>query len=555
MGERLTLSSPYYYHDPIWCERHLCIYDKQGRRRPLRYNGAQWKLSGVLQEEIRKKRPVRLIALKARQQGVSTWWESVGYSRTVREPGLRGLVLSHDPEGTGNLYMMYRNYYENDPEQLPTLSLNMTGIRFAHGGQVLIQTAAKRFAGSGQTYQFVHFSEQAKWPFPQETSLSVLQSVANIPNTMVLNESTAYGAGNHFHTEWEAAIKGESEWRPVFLAWWEHREYRLPLDRVEMGDIGRHEAYNVYDGQETDLIERFGLLMEQLAWRRWCIRANCGGNVLLFMQEYPSSPEEAFLSGGAPRFDVRVLQSWYSTAADPLFIGRTELRLEQKLPTTDLLKDDNGWLRIWDYPESTARYVIFGDCAGCDSEGDHNAAVVLRVSGLPWKLVATVHGMRGADLYARALANVGHLYAGRELPTLGWEVNGVGEAMQSHLRHWYPEERCYHRIPIDKMTRRPQQRIGWYTGHITRHNLIEDLDAAIRDETVEVQDEDTILELLSFQRVPGNRNGEHKPGAKDDRVFALGGALQIAGYSQAGEYEHYDPVRHRQSSGPVSVEA
>uniref|UniRef100_A0A6M3J3C9 Putative terminase n=1 Tax=viral metagenome TaxID=1070528 RepID=A0A6M3J3C9_9ZZZZ len=551
-------TSPFRYHDPVWCQRNLQIVDKGGRRIPLRYNGPQRRLCRILQEEVAKGKPVRLICLKARQEGVSTFWESVGYCRTVREPGLRGLVLSHDPEGTANLYMMYRTYYEYDPGKLDTAALNMKGLRFAHGGQVLVQTAAKRFAGSGQTYQFVHFSEQAKWPFPSETSLSVLQSVGNLPNTMVLNESTAYGAGNYFHEQWKAASRGESEWRAVFLPWWEHDEYCLPAEE-ELEDLGKDPTYNVYEGQEGDLASRFGLLPGQLAWRRWCIRANCGGSAYLFDQEYPAAPEDAFLAGGTPRFDVRVLQKWYQACAEtpPLFIGRTELRLEERSPTTETIGDEGGWLRVWDWPRPGEKFVLFGDCAGENPEGDHNAAAVLRTSSLPWKQVATLHGLRGADLYGRALANVGYLYGkgAGYLPVLGWEVNGVGEAMQSHLRHWYPEEFCYHRLPIDRMVKRPGERIGWYTGRITRHNMIEDLDAAIRDETLEVPDEDTLLELLSFQRVPGPRNGEHKPGAKDDRVFALGGCLQIAGYSQAQEYEHYDPSRHKRASGPAVVEA
>lgn len=556
------------WHDVAWCQKHLHIVDKGGVRRQLRYNPVQRKLNQIVLEEVIARRPIRLIVLKARQQGVSTWTQSIGYERTVRNPGHRALILSHDPAGTANLYGMYETFYNHDPKKLRTRSQSQKGIRFdePHDGRIVVETAAKRNAGSGQTYQFCHFSEQAKWPFPSDTSLSVLQAIADAPDTMVVNESTGYGAGNHFHQEWLAAESGNSEWRPVFFAWFDNPEYsRHVRDDDDIDELGQKDQfqgpdfvggvqYNFYPGEELDLIKRFNLDLAQLNWRRWTIRNKCNGNILLFRQEYPATPEEAFLSGGSPRFNVQTLMRWLEEECeDPQFVGRTELKIDQRDPSTELIGgDDNDWLRIWEMPIEGERYVLFADCAGSDPDGDHNAACIMRVSARPrWKQVATIHGLRGADLYARAIANLGAIYG---MATVGVEVNGIGEACQSHLRHWYPESHLYHRLPVDKAKRRPQDRIGWYSGHVTRHNLIEDLDAAIRDETIELKCRDTVLELLDFQKVPGNRNGDHKPGGHDDRVFSVGGCLQIASYKVAGEYDHFTEERHVRSSAPMATE-
>ena len=225
------------------------------------------------------------------------------------------------------------------------------------------------------------------------------------------------------------------------------------------------------------------------------------------------------------------------------------LLLDGRGPTLELRPAAGGWLKTWAPAKPGHRYVIGADCAGSDAGGDHNAACVLDRTAKPWEVVATIHGLRGAALYARALANVGYLY---NEALIAVEVNGIGEACQSHLRHWYPERGIYHRLPIDRAKRRPGERIGWYTGHVTRQNLVEDLDSAIRDETIKVLDEETMLELLNFQRVPGMRNGEAKPGMHDDRVFALGIAIQAAGYRVSGEYDHFEEERHVKGAAPMA---
>ena len=103
------------WHDPAWCEKHLYVTNKAGVVVPLRFNPIQVKLNNIVMEEVLAGRPVRLIVLKARQEGVSTWVQALGYERTVRNAGHRALILSHDPAGTSNLFSMYETFYNHDP--------------------------------------------------------------------------------------------------------------------------------------------------------------------------------------------------------------------------------------------------------------------------------------------------------------------------------------------------------------------------------------------------------------------------------------------------------
>jgi hypothetical protein len=552
-----------HWYSPFWCQKTLKILAGRADNPslvPLRYNSAQRRMNNVVMEEVMAQRAVRIICLKMRQEaGISTWCESLIYSRLRRFPDLAATVISHDPTGTGNLYSMFQRFQSNDPGAPQTKHQHQQGLSFdePHNSQVVIQTAAKKFAGSGSTINMLHISELAKWPFPKDTMLSLMMALSNSVSSFAMIESTAWGAGGDFHERWNDAEQDPNklrpgQWRGVFIPWHEGDNCLRDPDTVDMADFGVDDRYNFYEHEEDELMKRFDLTMWHMAWRRFTIDDKCGGDVILFHQENPSTPEEAFISGGTPRFAMRVLQEWYRDAEDPDFVGETALVLEPRTLSMDLTPDGAGWLRIW-YPfEEGHRYVIGADCAGSEPGGDENAAAILDVTGPKRRLAATIHGIRGADLYARALANVGYIYGEA---TIAVEVNGVGEAVQSHLRHFYPERSLYHRVQIDRATRRPGVRIGWYTGHITRQNIIEDLDAAVRDETLEILDEDTVLEFLNFQRVPGARNGEHKLGSHDDRVFGVGIAIQAADYTAAGEYPDYDAERHLRPGPPMAIEA
>ena len=55
--------------------------------------------------------------------------------------------------------------------------------------------------------------------------------------------------------------------------------------------------------KEKELQQIYGVTLEQLTWRRWCIQNNCAGDETQFIQEYPINPQEAFLSTGTCPFD------------------------------------------------------------------------------------------------------------------------------------------------------------------------------------------------------------------------------------------------------------
>lgn len=533
-------------HSQKWVEGNLKIRTKKGRLQYIKYNSVQRALEAEFQKQRREHRAIRFLILKARQMGCSTWVESVVYDWMNHASHQQALILADSPDSSERLYGMYTTFYDFHEDRLPTRYMRMRGLTFAppHSSQIIVQTAAKKYPGTSLTIQAAHLSEVAKWPSPDTVFLSMIQAVPDHGDTFVAMESTAAGAGDWWNQQWNAAVKGESEWTPLFFPWFMMDEYSMPAASMNMQEFGSWDRFNLFPNQEVELVKEFDLSMDQMAWRRWAINNKCGGDVLNYDQEFPSSAEVAFVASGTPRFSVPRMIEMRRHCKQPAWVGTFEFSDRLVYSSPKMIQGREGDVFVWKMPIPGHHYVIGADCAGSSMSGDYHAACVLDKDTYPHQVVCTIWGHHDADHYASLLANAGRLYNNA---LLAIEVNGVGEAVQNAARHIY--HNFYHRLPIDEEVRMPGRKIGWYTGHITRHNLIERMAAAIRDGDIEVWDEDVILECMAFHRVPGPRGAEAKPGTFDDRVFGLGIGLQALGYTTAGEFRHYNREEHERVSG------
>jgi hypothetical protein len=99
-------------------------------------------------------------------------------------------------------------------------------------------------------------------------ALSLLNAVADEPDTYIIIESTANGA-NFFKARWDRAVRGEGDFQPVFIGWTEDPDCTKAFPSAE-----QREAFIATIGKgpwgkdEPRLIEKFGCTPEQLYWRR-----------------------------------------------------------------------------------------------------------------------------------------------------------------------------------------------------------------------------------------------------------------------------------------------
>ena len=282
-----------------YIEEYVKIRDKKRKIIPLKLNEPQLKYYNVIKELKKQRKPVRIIILKARQMGFSTETEAIFFKETVTKPNVNTAIVAHKEDSTTNLFNMSKLMYDQLPEaikpdkkasnakELVFDKENGTGLK----SKIKCFTAGGSGIGRSDTLNNLHLSELAFWTGDKkETLTGLLQAVPNDPDTMIVIESTANGY-EYFKELWDDAVDGKNDFVPLFIGWNELQEYKMKYTGFELTK------------EEKELQKRYGLTLEQLTWRRWCIANNCGNDVEQFKQEYPINPEEAFISTGKCYFN------------------------------------------------------------------------------------------------------------------------------------------------------------------------------------------------------------------------------------------------------------
>lgn len=318
------------------------IVNKQGLVVPFELKRAQLRLARATMTQRAQGYPMRVIALKSRQIGVSTLTQSMVVQRTTQNANHLAVLLAQDRSTAGGLYAIGLFMWANLPREIkppaarqagtqdrkmilfgePSQQLQREGI-LGLNSQITIATPGG-LAGRGLTPRTLHVSEYAHWPV-SDALLGIINGVPDDPDTLIVIESTPKGH-NHFKDEWDLAVNGESGYYPFFSPWFEEEAYRRRFanahDRVEFEQsLGHHPkwgddepalqtlireslvAWAEEDGERVDEETLDLRVSEHLYWRRWAIAAKCQGKLDRFKQEYSSTPEEAFLATGRRVFD------------------------------------------------------------------------------------------------------------------------------------------------------------------------------------------------------------------------------------------------------------
>ena len=516
-----------------YIEAFLKIQTKENTIVPFRLNSAQVRLYELIQRLTKEGKPIRIIILKSRQMGFSTLTEALIYYRTATKENVNSFIITHVDDATTNLFNMFKLFQERNPVRPMQKNSNAKelifenptkneGERLRNPGlksKVRCSTAGGKGVGRSFTLTNVHASELAFWTGEVDKIFSGLsQAVPDMAGSMIIIESTANGF-NFFKDQWDRAVAGESEYIPFFAAWFEMEEYRRPYHGEALTE------------EEEALKAEFHLDNEQIMWRRWCIRNNCNNDIDQFHQEYPATPEEAFLATGTGVFDNRaiVVRLRMLEEETPPKRGRFQFREEQQkldhivLTEISFRETERGEIAIFQEPEKGRPYTLGGDTAGEGSDY-FTAQVIDNISG---EQVARLRWQKcDEDTYAKQCYCLGRYY-NDALIAVETNYSTHPQKVLEYLR--YP--RLYVREIYDRYDGKLRKSFGFDTNSTTRPVLIARMVEFARENLHLFHDRDTLEEMLVFIRNEDGR-AEAEEGEHDDLVMGFGIALMARASGQ-----------------------
>lgn len=315
--QQILINSRFDEDFPFYSRNHLKIRTKAGSIEPFLLNYSQQKLHDKIELQKRNTGKVRMLILKARQQGFSTYVGGRFYHHTTRFSGKATFILSHEADTTEKLFQIVERYHKNCPDaaKMQTDVANRRRMVFSGiNSEYFVGTAGNENVGRGGTIQYLHASEAAFYPDGDGFSKGLLQSVPDLPGTEVIIESTANGMDALFYRMCMDAQNGKGDFQLFFSPWFWQDEYRKELPEDFQLTL-----------EEDKLVQVYGLDLQQIYWRRNKIEGAFTGNVKSFMQEYPANIEEAFISSGDSLISsfsfMAARKSLLTDAGAPLVIG------------------------------------------------------------------------------------------------------------------------------------------------------------------------------------------------------------------------------------------
>lgn len=425
------------------------------------------------------------ICLKARQIGFSTLVAAYCFWLAYFYPDRAIIMLSKTERDAVKLLDKARYGMRFLPQWMklkgPVLESNLTRIRMSNESYIESLPSASDPARGESVYTVV-VDEMGQLPNSEEAWASI-EPIADVGGRVIML-GTANGEGNLFHTLWMGSQNRTNRFKGLFFPWFVN---------------GRDEDW--YESKRRDLPD----------WQ--------------LAQEYPSDPDEAFLRSGRPAFNVEALKALRSE--EPLVRGYLQFSRQGEI---EFIEEKGGPLMIWEHPLPNERYVIGADVAEGLAHGDYSAAYVLAAKEK--RIVAAYHAHVDADLFGGDVLNkLGRIYNNA---LIGIESNNHGLTTNKALeRAKYTP--IYHQRPVNRAGKGTASVIlGWRTTQTTKPLAIDELNMAVREGELPVQDAACIQEMRSYVR---EGDGKMHGSPHDDRVMALAIAVQMIKNVWLREYQ------------------
>lgn len=531
------LANPSLVDDKRWRMDNLYwIITKSGTKELFHMNRAQRHFfENYLNPDNPLKRFFRHIVLKARQLGFTTFIDLWILDEILFNTNREALVIAHTLSDATEIFDRKIDYaIRNMSAEVKAAAFKLVR-NSAKKIQVVVDygpeqgsTSSIQVSNSGRsgTYFYVHISEFAKLcaMYAQRAKEVETGTFPAVPfDGFIFIESTAEGMAGRFYElfnetwptrEKMTPMKSRVMFMPHFYNWqYDDAEMEkiseiIPVAEMELCEIDWAEY------QQEHKLTNKEITYYYMKWLQMGGK-NSTDAVHKLHQEYPTTPEEAFLSTGQTYFPTSKVYSQMMTAKAG---KRGELSVNQR---GDVIFQEHsgGALEVFEMPEKGMGYVIGGDTAEGLAHGDKQALYVLKRKTK--KCVAVYRSNVPPDEFIGVAYNVGKFY---NWGLLGIESNKDGLWVNDGLdKLGYTN--LYYRKVFDDITKNVTKFFGWKTTSATRPFAL----AALKAIFLQLPDGfplAILMEMVTFLRNAKGRP-EALAGKHDDVVMAASIAYAI----------------------------
>ena len=574
--ERKRLRADFQY----FCERLLRINPKikelvksreegeeaaRGALIPFRWNKAQYYVWEAMCEQIARGVPVKLVILKARQVGISTFFCAYIFWLMWRQMHTRAAVVAFEKKTTlAELNETMATFYDALPAGYkPRLRQHRKDGRvgkedmyFDDRKANLMFVVQKPNALRGVARDAVLTTEVAFYKDADEFYGGFLPAMSDGPTSLLVLESSP--EDGYFKDAYDLAKAGGTDRIALFIPWWMMTDlYWRAVKRRGRGMFDAQSSERVTleprirkkQRHLSKLAAKRGLppiADEQMWWWVQKCASDYQGDEEFMQQEYPDDDVTAFQRASRSAFKVcldvvndtvKETESVFANIAVGTLQSSTyrDSESEQVVELVPEIKD--GWidqerrpgLLMLEEPRAEYTYVIGADVADEEGEDDEEGERAFSVGSVyccnTRNQVAEWRGHIDPTDWGDELVKLGYFY---NTALLVAERNNMGRLTEARIRQL--------RYPPHRRFRWPDWNVGphaltkkemWETNATTKMLMIGALRQWIRDGLFKVRTPGLQDELVHYRVVKGKFMAKERPA---DRIIAA--ALCVQGVEQ-----------------------
>ncbi len=457
-------------NDKEWRMYHLyAIIDKDKNKILFKKNKAQ--------KHFDENKHTRNIILKSRRLGFTTFEAIDSLDDTLFTRNFTDLFIAHTQNDAIEIFdnkvdFVWKNFDMNDAFGIAPKSFkSLWGLDTSTSNKLKFDFSNNNFSsmivsnsGRSGTNNRVHCSEYGKLcvKYPAKADEFISGTIPSVPPEGRIDiESTAEGMGGHFYDMfWEAWNRKKPpmqlEFKAHFYNWqWDEDEIAkivnyIPTKLMEESERFRDYqiGHNLTDQEITYYYEKWLSLNKD--WDK-------------LHQEYPTTPEEAFIASGNTFFNKERIMYLLTTAPEPIAVDKL------KIPLKLLKYYVDGDLLIYEMPQPLGSYVCAADVAE-GKLGDSSTFSLINNKTLKPCVEFNSNTIRPDD-FAVLLNSLGNwfnnAYIGVESNTGLWVITELFEVLK------YPN--LYWREAIDDVTHSIKRQLGFSTNSTSRKPMLDNL--------------------------------------------------------------------------------